>query len=52
MLEARLPRFNRWLREHGLGDGFATGIGLNSGYFMSGNVGSPRQLESTSTGTR
>jgi adenylate cyclase len=30
-----------------LGDGFAMGIGLNSGYFMSGNVGSPRQLEYT-----
>jgi class 3 adenylate cyclase len=47
MLEVRLPRFNRWLHEHGLGDGFAMGIGLNSGYFMSGNVGSPRQLEYT-----
>jgi adenylate cyclase len=47
MLEVRLPRFNRWLRERGLGDGFAMGIGLNSGHFMSGNVGSPRQLEYT-----
>jgi adenylate cyclase len=47
MLEVRLPRFNRWLRENGLGDGFAMGIGLNSGYFMSGNVGSPRRLEYT-----
>jgi class 3 adenylate cyclase len=47
MLEVRLPRFNRWLREHGSGDGFAMGIGLNSGYFMSGNVGSSRQLEYT-----
>jgi adenylate cyclase len=47
MLEVRLPRFNRWLGEHGLGDGFAMGIGLNSGQFMSGNVGSARQLEYT-----
>jgi adenylate cyclase len=47
MLELRLPRFNRWLREHGLGDGFAMGIGLNSGHFMSGNVGSARRLEYT-----
>jgi adenylate cyclase len=47
MLDVRLPRFNSWLREHGLGDGFAMGIGLNSGKFMSGNVGSTRQLEYT-----
>jgi adenylate cyclase len=47
MLEVRLPRFNRWLAEQGLGDGFAMGIGLNSGHFMSGNVGSARQLEYT-----
>jgi adenylate cyclase len=47
MLEARLPRFNRWLAENGLGDGFAMGVGLSSGHFMSGNVGSARQLEYT-----
>jgi len=47
MLEVRLPRFNRWLGEHGPGHGFAMGIGLNSGHFMSGNVGSARQLEYT-----
>jgi adenylate cyclase len=47
MLELRLPRFNRWLREQSLGDGFAMGIGLNSGHFMSGNVGSARRLEYT-----
>jgi adenylate cyclase len=47
MLEARLPRFNRWLAENGLGEGFAMGVGLNSGHFMSGNVGSARQLEYT-----
>jgi adenylate cyclase len=47
MLDVRLPRFNGWLRERGLGDGFQIGIGLNSGPFMSGNVGSARQLEYT-----
>jgi len=47
MLTVRMPRFNRWLGEHGLGDGFSMGIGLNSGHFMSGNVGSARQLEYT-----
>jgi adenylate cyclase len=47
MLDVRLPRFNRWLRARDLGDGFAMGIGLNSGHFMSGNVGSPRRLEYT-----
>ena len=47
MLEVRLPRFNRWLGEHGLGRSFTMGIGLNSGGFMSGNVGSARQLEYT-----
>jgi adenylate cyclase len=47
MLELRLPRFNRWLRQQGLGEGFAMGIGLNSGHFMSGNVGSTRRLEYT-----
>ena len=34
-------------REQGLGDGFEMGIGLNSGPFMSGNVGSARRLEYT-----
>jgi adenylate cyclase len=47
MLEVRLPRFNSWLREHRLGGPFEMGIGLNSGPFMSGNVGSARQLEYT-----
>jgi class 3 adenylate cyclase len=50
MLEVRLPRFNRWLEEEGLGEPFEMGIGLNSGAFMSGNVGSERQLEYTVTG--
>jgi adenylate cyclase len=47
MLDVRLPRFNRWLHAKALGGGFAMGIGLNSGRFMSGNVGSPRRLEYT-----
>jgi adenylate cyclase len=47
MLEERLPRFNAWLGEQGLGGPFEMGIGLNSGPFMSGNVGSARQLEYT-----
>jgi adenylate cyclase len=47
MIEVRLPRFNEWLRSNGLGDDVRTGIGLNSGPFMSGNVGSFRRLEYT-----
>jgi adenylate cyclase len=49
MLE-RLERFNAWMREEGLGDGFKMGIGLNSGDVMSGNVGSSRRLEYTAIG--
>lgn len=47
MLEVRLLRFNRRVRGHGAGDGFEIGIGLNSGPFVSGNVGSARRLEYT-----
>jgi adenylate cyclase len=47
MLAARLPRFNSRVRERTLGNGFEIGIGLNSGPFMSGNVGSARRLEYT-----
>ena len=47
MLEVRLPRFNSWLADQGLGEPFEMGIGLNSGPFMSGNVGSARALEYT-----
>jgi len=50
MLQVRLPRFNAWLRECGLGEGFKMGIGLNSGPVMSGNVGSARRLEYTAIG--
>ena len=49
MLEVRLPAFNKWLNGHGF-DAFAMGIGLNSGPFMSGNVGSERRLEYTAIG--
>jgi adenylate cyclase len=47
MLDVRLPRFNVWLRENGLGEDVRMGVGLNSGPFMSGNVGSLRRLEYT-----
>jgi adenylate cyclase len=50
MLGARLPEFNAWLREEGLGDGFRMGIGLNSGLVMSGNVGSERRVEYAAIG--
>jgi adenylate cyclase len=50
ILTERLPRFNEWLREQGYGDGFNVGIGLNSGPFMAGNVGSERRLEYTAMG--
>jgi class 3 adenylate cyclase len=47
MLHVRLPRFNEWLRREGLGEEIGMGVGLNSGPFMSGNVGSFRRLEYT-----
>jgi len=47
MLEVRLPRFNEWLAERSGAEPFEMGIGLNSGPFMSGNVGSERALEYT-----
>jgi adenylate cyclase len=50
MLTIRLPRFNAWLGEVGLGSGFRMGIGLNSGSVMSGNVGSERRVEYTAVG--
>jgi hypothetical protein len=31
MLHPRLPDFNGWLKENGLGDGFHMGIGLSTG---------------------
>jgi adenylate cyclase len=50
MLTERLPRFNAFLREQHGNDGFRMGIGLNSGPFLSGNVGSERRLEYTAIG--
>jgi adenylate cyclase len=50
MLHLRLPRFNEWLRENALGEGFRMGIGLSSGPIMSGTVGSERRLEYTTVG--
>ncbi len=38
------------MREQGYGDGFRMGIGLNSGCFISGNVGHERRLEYTAIG--
>jgi adenylate cyclase len=46
MLDVRLPRFNARLGAKGIG-AFQMGIGLNSGPFMSGNVGSQRRMEYT-----
>jgi adenylate cyclase len=50
ILDERLPRFNEWFREQGFGDGFRMGIGINSGPFLAGNVGSERRLEYTAMG--
>jgi adenylate cyclase len=50
MLHVRLPQFNEWLKEGGLGDGFRMGLGLSSGPIMSGTVGSARRLEYTTVG--
>jgi adenylate cyclase len=50
MVEVRLPRFNRWMEEEGLGAGFGMGVGLNSGPVMSGQVGSKQRIEYTAIG--
>jgi class 3 adenylate cyclase len=50
ILERRLPRFNAWLGTQGVADGFRIGVGVNSGPFVSGNVGSERRLEYTAIG--
>jgi adenylate cyclase len=50
MLEVRLPEFNDWLATQGEQKRLKMGVGLNSGEFMSGNVGSERRLEYTAIG--
>jgi adenylate cyclase len=50
MLEVRLPAFNEWLHEEGHDYKFKMGVGLMSGEFMSGNVGSQQRLEYTAIG--
>jgi adenylate cyclase len=50
MLFERLPGFNAWMAEQGLGEGFQMGVGLNSGEVMSGQVGSEQRMEYTAIG--
>lgn len=45
----RLPRVNAWIRDRGISE-IAIGIGLNTGPFMSGNVGAEQRLEYTAIG--
>lgn len=50
ILGVRLPAVNAWVRDRGLGDRFAMGVGICSGFVMSGNVGSDRRLEYATVG--
>jgi adenylate cyclase len=49
MLTERLTSFNEWAQTQGIGH-FEMGVGLNSGVFIAGNVGSLRRLEYTVIG--
>ncbi|MFL5826335.1 MAG: CHASE2 domain-containing protein [Thermoleophilaceae bacterium] len=50
MLGPRLDAFNSWMREQGVADRFAMGVGLNTGVVVTGNVGSQERLEYTAIG--
>jgi adenylate cyclase len=50
MLTERLPAFNRYMQEQGLGEGYFMGVGLNSGPVMTGNVGHERRMDYTAVG--
>jgi adenylate cyclase len=50
MVGPRLQRFNEWLASEGYPEGFAMGVGLNSGPVMAGNVGSAERMEYTAIG--
>jgi adenylate cyclase len=50
ILDTRLPSFNAWFREMGYGTGFRMGIGITTGPFVAGNVGSEKRLEYTAMG--
>ncbi len=50
MVGSALDAFNDEVRASGLHDGFAMGVGLNTGEVMCGNVGSERRMEYTTIG--
>jgi adenylate cyclase len=50
MLTERLPAFNRYMQEQGLGEGYFMGVGLNTGPVMTGNVGHERRMDYTAVG--